>query len=148
MGYIAGRRTLHLVFAGESEWAGLELKVRTLSLGEFYAFLGAADPLTEADDDQEAWLGGVEGKREPLIVWWNVQRRGDDGDVEDVPVSRAEVLNLDTALVKAIKRTYIDNMATIPEHDPLAWSSTSGGLAAALQLPAEPLVELPESSTK
>lgn len=139
MGYRKEQRVLHLVFAEPSAYAGLEVRIRSLSIGEFHAFLELAEPTSTAP------LGEQERVMAERLVAWNVEQPDDAGGWRPVPATLDGLLTRDPDEVRAIKRAWIDAMTTIPDGDPLALSSTSG-LEQVLDLPAIPLGEHPVST--
>lgn len=134
MGYRPQPRVLHLVFAAGSAWEGFEFKIEVMSLGDYYRFLELAVAVAGVDGEDEP--NDQEAELARRITWWNLEDRATG---EPQPISRATLLAQDPAMVRAMKRTYIDNLTSIPDGDPLAWSSTSGALELAAELPAEAL---------
>lgn len=126
MGYRRQRRVLHLVFAEPSAYAGLEVKVRAMSFGDFYAYTGL-------ERDQQEMLA-------EHLVSWNVE----DEDGTPVPATLEGIRSREVDEIKAIKRAWTDAMTEVPEGDPLALSSTSGLPEGLLDLADR--VELPAST--
>lgn len=133
MGYRRPRRVLHLVFAEPSTYAGLEVKVQALTIGEYNAWLALAwddSPI----DSQERVLA-------ERLVGWNVETDGG----EPVPATFDGLMSREPDEIRAIKKAWMQAMTSIPDGDPLALSSTSG-LEAVLALPTEAPAELPAST--
>lgn len=121
MGYRRPLRTFDLVFDATSDYAGLEVRVRSLTLAEYFTWYAITG------EQQNEMLA-------ERLVGWNVE---DDAGAA-VPATAEGLLSREPDEVMAIKSAWIDAIVRVRENDPLALSSTNG-LQGLLDLPAEPL---------
>lgn len=140
MGYRRPRKTYRLVF-DDPEYAGLEVRMAGLSVGEFTRLTAALGPVS--DDPAALAASASAGTGEVIaaftrsIIEWNLEE--DDG--RPVPVTAEGVNGQDTGFVMTIIMAWMDAIAGV---DPISRASANGGGTAPLGLvPMETLSPSP-----
>ena len=128
MGYKRNPKIYHLKWQ-DGEYAGLEVRVRSLSLGQLVA-----------TQNGKGYNGkeGIEGNIELLaerIVDWNLETE----DGTPVPTTLDAIMGEDDDLIIAIVRRWNEAMAGVPA--PLPESSPSGEPSPVASIPMAPLSE-------
>lgn len=129
MGYKRNPKVYNLVFDESTEYPGLEVQVRTLSMGQFLSVLtgdgGAGAPGRTFDLFVERLVG------------WNLE---DEETGEPVPVTREAIEDEDDDLINAITKRWAFEVLGVSA--PLESGSDSGGISPAESL----LTEVPSES--
>lgn len=123
MGFKRNPKIYNLVFDETTDYPGLEVQVRTLTMGQLVS----------------VWAG--EGGRSfdlfmDRLVGWNLETE----DGEPVPVTREAVEAEDDDMIQAIVKRWTDAVLGVPA--PLDGNSNSGGPSAAESV----LTEIPSQS--
>ncbi|MFF3511529.1 hypothetical protein [Streptomyces sp. NPDC002573] len=128
MGFKRNPKIYHLKWE-DGEYAGLEVRVRSMSLGQ----LVASQKGTGYNGKE-----GIEGNIELFaerIVDWNLETE----DGEPVPTTLDAIMGEDDDLIIDIVRRWNEAMAGVPA--PLPESSPSGEPSPVASIPMEPLSE-------
>lgn len=126
MGFKRNPKIYNLVFDETTSWPGLEVQVRTLTMGQLVSVWSGE--------------GGTSAKTFDLfmsrLVGWNLE----DEDGNPVPVTREAVEAEDDDMVVAIQKRWTDAVLGVPA--PLGGDSNSGGPSAVESV----LTEIPSQS--
>jgi hypothetical protein len=127
VGYKRNRKIYNLVFDETTDWPGLEVQVRTLSMGQLVSVWSGEG-------------GGTSVRTFELfmdrLVGWNLE----DEDGRPVPATREAVEAEDDDMVNAIVKKWTDAVLGVPA--PLGVNSSSGETSAAESV----LTEIPSQS--
>lgn len=128
------RSTLHLTWDDSTEWAGLELTMRRLSIGELVAVTTLSDSASTSLKDDLKLIDDLAGTVSSGLLEWNFTReeRQDDGSMLEVPVPTTVegVKSADMPMLLAITGAWIDLATQVKA--PLRKASPSGGLPPGL----------------
>ncbi|MEU1445513.1 hypothetical protein [Streptomyces mirabilis] len=127
MGYKRDPKIYHLKF--QDEYDGLEVKIRSLSMGQLIAVRNGT-----AYGDKEATEGMVELLAERLIDW-NLE----DEDGSPVPTTLEAMKGEDNDLILAIVNQWTNAVGGVKA--PLEEPSSSGEISQVASIPTEPLSE-------
>jgi hypothetical protein len=130
-----GRKLLVLRFE-DPDFAGIEVKVRSTSLGRVLELRDQADAARNGSGLDE--LSGLVNEFVDKLDSWNVE--DDDGPV---PPTRNGLLTLDLSDALYIITSWFDAMMSVNED--LGKESTSGGSFPEVNIPMEPLSPSPVS---
>lgn len=78
------------------------------------------------------------------LISWNLQNRGEDGEVTDVPATREGARSQDTAFLLRLMAQWGSQLGSV--HGPLGRRSTGGPQSEEASIPMETLPESPGSS--
>lgn len=122
------RLTYKLVFPEESRWAGLEVRMRGLTIGELNKIsqLQGANGLTAVDEVMDILQDGM--------ISWNLENE------DDSPVSINDMRDEDSAMLLAIVNAWTEVVGDVPA--PLPSGSSNGEKLAEGLIP----MEIPSSS--
>lgn len=151
MGYREKRRTFTLAFAEDSEYAGLEVRARSVSFGQL---MGVLDLARMGEGDKKFGVEDIQDIDKMIrmfagrIVSWNLEdENGDpvslepqevDGQRETPAEARYRALmDRDMDMVLDLVLSWLDGMVGTP--GPLDGSSHSGGQSEEVSIPMEPL---------
>lgn len=132
MGYKRTPRVYKLVFEDE-EYRGLEVKVRSMPLGQFMEVAELADG---AENDQEKAKKLFQAFAAALVEW-NLEEDGPDGNPWPVPADLDGLLRQDLEFVFYLIKEWMTAISGV--NGPLAGSSTSGSNALEASLQMDPL---------
>lgn len=128
MGYKRNPKVYNLKFGEDTEYPGLEVQVRSLSMGQLIAARTGKD-----DDDGK---DGTEALIELLadrIIGWNLE----DEDGTPVPTTLEAMKGEDSDLIMAIVDQWTDAVAGVKA--PLDGTSNSGEISPVASIPTETL---------
>lgn len=129
MGYKRNPKVYNLAFGEDTDYPGLEVRVRTLSMGQLLKVWAGAT--SKGSDTYELFV--------ERLVGWNVE---DENTGEPVPATREAVEAEDDDLINAIIKAWIKEVMGVSA--PLESDSSGGGTSAAelrlAELPSESLV--------
>lgn len=128
MGYKRNPKIYKLIFGDDTDYAGLEVQVRTINLGQ----LLEARTGTSSDTSKDVLQANVELLAE-RIVSWNLE----DEDGTPVPPTFEAMLAEDDDLIIAIINRWQAAVSGVP--DPLPESSPSGEPSLVESIPTEAL---------
>lgn len=127
MGYKRNPKIYKLVFDDTTDYPGLEVQVRTLSMGQLIGVWAGKSTSADTFD--------LFAER---LVGWNLE----DEDGRPVPVTREALLAEDDDMVQAIVKRWIQEVMGVSA--PLESDSSAGEISAAelrlAELPSESLV--------
>lgn len=126
MGYQRKTKRIHLAFDG-TEYDGLEVELRGLSLGGWLEITGLGD-----DVDNSAVAEQLRRFADSLISW-NLE----DEDGHPIPATRESVFNQDQDFMFVLFNAWMDAMAGVAA--PLDETSPAGEPSLAASIPMEPL---------
>lgn len=152
MGFVRERKTFKITWDDGSELAGLEIRARSVSTGQFLAIHRLARAVDEENDDRTAaevdeLLASYEkltSEFAKVLISWNLEEPGDDGTPQPVPATHEGLLGQELDLVLMVVYRWIAVMTGVS--DDLGKDSTSGEQLAEASLPMEPLSPSPENS--
>jgi hypothetical protein len=123
------RKSKNYVLAFEDpEMDGLEVKVKSLSVGKVREFL-AKSRANEVDVD------GTFDDFEKALLSWNLL----DDDDQPVPTNREGIDGQDVDFIMAIVTAWMETITGVPDADPLDGRSNSGEPSLVASLPMVPL---------
>jgi hypothetical protein len=123
------RKSKNYVLAFEDpEMDGLEVKVKSLSVGKVREFL-AKSRANEVDVD------GTFDDFEKALLSWNLL----DDDDQPVPTNREGIDGQDVDFIMAIVTAWMETITGVPDADPLGGRSNSGEPSLVASLPMVPL---------
>lgn len=157
MGYREKRRTFTLAFAEDSEYAGLEVRARSVSFGQL---MGVLDLARMGEGDKKFGVEDIQDIDKMIrmfagrIVSWNLEdENGDPVSLEPVMVDGPQfqqkvretpaearyraLMDRDMDMVLDLVLAWLDGMVGTP--GPLDGSSHSGGQSEEVSIPMEPL---------
>jgi len=134
-GFIRQRRVYRLNFADDTELAGLEVRARSVPLGEFMSIVGLADTAEPGSEEMKRLFGGFAEQ----LVSWNLE--AEDG--QPVPATLEGLYSQDFEFTMQLVLAWIEAIASVP--GPLGETSSSGGTSPVPSLPMEPLSPSPGS---
>lgn len=136
MGYVR-KKTFRIRFADGHEFDGLEVRMRSVSVGRLLKLLPMIETLDgiAAANKPEVAAEIEEVFREfaDLIDSWNIE----DEDGTPVPVTFEALMDQDLRLVIAIVQQWVEHVAGVPA--PLDGPSPSGEPSLEASIPMEPL---------
>lgn len=143
MGYVP-RRTFKIVFREGHEFDGLEVRMKSVSVGKLLALLPVVDQLDDMlkSSDLEP-VESVFRELAALIDWWNVEE--EELDLNGVPTGKlvpvtpdyAGLVAQDLRMVNAIMRQWAKHVAGVSA--PLDGPSPSGNPSLEASIPMETL---------
>lgn len=139
MGYTKKRKTFNIEFTDESEYFGLQVRARSLSVNEFVALVeqmpeGAAEGKVSAKDLKE--IQGMYSSFIDSAISWNMEEE----DGTPTPLTLDSLMDLDFDLANDLIVLWMDGvMATSSVPVPLGEGSNAGAISPVLSLPMEPL---------
>ncbi|NGO68513.1 hypothetical protein [Streptomyces boncukensis] len=131
MGYKRQRRIIHLQFDQDHELAGLEVRLRSLSLRNYKELLG----IGEVDRSD---VGSQLEEFARSLISWNLE---DEETGEPIPATPEAVDAEDADLMQKIAGFWFDALTGVIQGDPLPDSSPGGGQSPEATIPMEPLSE-------
>jgi hypothetical protein len=139
MGY-KPKRTLYKLDFSETEYAGLEVTTRSVSVKGLLAIAAAADEVDEVSPAEDKVMDLL-GRFARVIVSWNVE----DDDGQPLQPTVEVLLDQDFAFVMAIINAWIVAVSQAPP--PLPGTSNSGATSPEASIPglAEASSALPSS---
>jgi len=135
VGFIRQRRVYRLNFADDTELAGLEVRARSVPLGEFMSIVGLADTAEPGSEEMQRLFSGFVAQ----LVSWNLE--AEDG--QPVPADLEGLYSQDFEFAMQLVLAWIEAIASVP--GPLGAASPSGETSPAPSLPMEPLSPSPGS---
>lgn len=134
MGYRAQRKQFRILFDDDHEYHGLEVVVRSLSIGRFLQVAEQFDAVDVADASSVK-LGDIRDLVDVFaesIIGWNLE----DEDGVSVPATTDGLLRQDVPLVATLLRQWGEGMAGVPKS--LGKGSGSGVPSQVASLPMGP----------
>lgn len=122
------KRKIYKLDFSETEYDGLEVKVRGLTTGEYLQIIQLSASTTEGDVETEAMLKMFASH----LISWNLE-----DDDEPVPTTFEAIKGNDFVMNMAIIGAWTDALATVPAKTEK--KSSSGDLALAASIPTETL---------
>jgi hypothetical protein len=135
MAYRRDPKVYKLVFDDTTDFAGLEVRAKSVDLGTLLKLSGIANQARLDSDEVDELLSGFAR----ALVSWNVE----DENGNPVPATKEGMYSGDPHESIAIVRKWIDVMSNPP--DDLGKDSGSGENSPEAQLPMETSSESPES---
>ncbi|RKN61858.1 hypothetical protein D7231_31795 [Streptomyces klenkii] len=130
MGYKRKRKTINIAFEEGHPFAGLEVRLRGLSLGEYLDLIGMGEV------DRSAVSDGLKMMSAALLSW-NLE---DEETGEAVPATAEAVYAEDQEMMLAVMNAWIDALrGGVRQGSPLPESSPAGEPSPAVSIPMEPL---------
>lgn len=130
MGYKRTPKHYNLVFGEDSEFAGLEVTVSGMSVGEL---LDIADLQERVEDGKLEDIQQLLEKFASSLISWNLE----DEEGNGIPVSTEAVKQQDLPFVLALIEHWVEAMAAVTKD--LGKGSNSGATSEEAQLPMEAL---------
>lgn len=140
VGHQISRRVFKLVFADDTELAGAQVRMRSLSVDDLLTLTEAVDAAAHATGQAEQirQLAPVLDVMAGGLLDWNLTDGGDP-----IPATRAGLGLLEIPDVTRLAREWMTAAAGVP--DPLGGPSTPGPTAPEVSLPMESLPVSPPS---
>lgn len=132
MRFKAKKKLYKLVFAQDTDMAGLEVTMSSVSMGALLRLQEMAGRADEIAKDM-AQFREIVAVFAGAMLGWNL----DDDFDHPVPVTVDGILTQDPDFIMAIIGEWIKAISAVP--DPLGVGSTSGGPSPAVSLPMEPV---------
>jgi len=126
-GFRRKRKTYMLDFA-ETEWDGLQVRVRGLTTGEYLQIVALSGATSEGDKETELMLRMLASH----IVSWNLEDNG-----EPVGTSFEDIKDNDFQMNMAIVNAWVTALSSVP--DDVAKKSTPGSDSLVASIPTEML---------
>lgn len=130
-------KTIKLTWADDTEFAGLEVRARRVSIGKFLELGPTLEALGNLSNLDLKDLGPVRGMFLELgeaLISWNLE---DEETGEPVPCTPEMLLEQDIAFVNEVLSCWAEHIAGVPA--PLEQPSPSGEPSLEASLPMEPL---------
>lgn len=127
MGYTRNPKVYRITFADDTEYAGLEVVLRSLTTGQIIA-------VRRSDDDEDS-VERMTALMADRIVSWNLENE----DGTPVPPTLESIKGEDHDMTMAIIQKWTDAVSGVPA--PLEQPSTSGGESLEASIPMETLSE-------
>lgn len=127
-GYKRKRKTYKLDFT-ETDWDGLEVRVRGLTTGEYLQIVQLSASNEEGDRETEGMLKMFASH----LISWNLE--DDDGDA--IGTTYEDIKENDFTMNMSIISAWTNALASVP--DRVEKKSTSGDLALTASIPMETL---------
>lgn len=141
MGYTR-KKTVKISFAEGHEFAGLEVRLKTVGIGKLLKLLPMIDKLdTVADIAESATPEQVEEVEKALLAIskifdsWNIEDEQPDGTKVPVPCTYDELLEIDLRLVVCVLQKWGEHLSGVPA--PLDEPSPSGEPSLEASIPME-----------
>lgn len=129
MGFREKEKLLTLTFEGDADLEGLEVKVRSKTLGEYLEIVG----LKDGEIDGPALVRQLEAFGDALVSW-NWER----ADGTPIPATREEVFKRDQKDMLKVATKWFEVLEGVVEA-PLPQSSPTGEPSPVASIPMEPL---------
>lgn len=145
MGYKATKKIFDLRFA-DPEMAGLEVKAKNTSAGDFLAIQRRALAMQQTTELTEQDLDTIDdlfGRFANVLLAWNLEDEGPDGEDEPVAPTKAGLLSQDFDFVMVIINAWLEAVGGVDED--LGKDSASGGSFPEVNIPMELLSSNPSS---
>lgn len=113
------RSTLQLRWDESTEWAGLEVEMERLSVGQLVEVGRLADQASQAARDNIAVIEAISERLADGLIGWNWTRRG-----QPVPTTVEGVKSADLDMLLAITNAWLDTATQVPA--PLPERSNGG----------------------
>lgn len=113
MGYKRNPKVYDLKFGADTEYPGLEVRVRSMTMGQLFK--------TWTGDETSNGAAATYGLLIDRIVSWNLEEE----DGTPIPVTREAVDDQDDDMILAIQKQWLAAVRGVPA--PLAGDSSSGG---------------------
>lgn len=140
MGYVR-KRTFKISFGAGHEFEGLEVRMRSVSVGRLLRLMPKIDALDDiaATSNPENVTDVEEVFRElaTLIDSWNIEDEDEDGQRVPVPATFEGLMDQDLRLVNCIVQQWAQHVAGVPA--PLEQPSPSGVPSLEASLPMDVL---------
>jgi hypothetical protein len=127
-GYKRKRKTYRLDFS-DTEWNGLEVRVKGLTTGEYLQLVQLSATSEEGDSETEAMLKMFASH----LISWNLE--DDEGD--PIGTSFEDIKENDFTMNMSIVRAWTDALASVPEK--VEKKFTTGDAALVASIPMETL---------
>jgi hypothetical protein len=139
MGY-KRKRTIKISFDEGHEFAGLEVRMKTVGVGTLLRLLPLIDRLDFSDlssEDADQLAGLEESFRQLARIFdsWNIEDEDDTGATVPVPCTYEALMEQDLRLITAVLRAWAEHLAGVPA--PLEQPSPDGDPSLEASLPME-----------
>jgi hypothetical protein len=138
MGYKRSSKVYNLAFDDDGEFAGLEVRVRSMSVGKVRTFLKLRSSLREGESDDAQAATAMDETFNMFagcLLSWNLE---DDAGFP-VPATREGIDAQDVDFIMAVISAWMETMTGVPEQGPLDTPSSDGAPFPVGSIPMEPL---------